>query len=119
MQYLFHIVHADFGVVLLGLQLELDVEQGDPGVLVGLLLHLETGVRERLLERDAGDEEGLLEGAALHLLDADHVEGHQLVQHGDGVDHDLGEGECVEANVFLHSIQSYLCEEVLLLMDEL
>ena len=89
--YLFNVVYADLGVVLLGLQLKLNVEQGDAGVLVGLLLHLEAGVGEGLLEGDAGDEEGLLEGSSLHLLDADHVEGHQLVQHGNCINHNLWE----------------------------
>ena len=122
-KYLFHVVHAHLGVVLLGLELELDVEQGDAGVLVGLLLHLEPGVGEGLLERDAGDEEGLLEGAALHLLHADHVEGHQLVQHGDGVNHDLQQGMFVSRNwrqaARLNMCPIYLSEEVLLLVDEL
>lgn len=50
----------NLGVVLLGLEFELDVEAEYPRVLEALGLLLETGVRERLLERDTLDEEGVL-----------------------------------------------------------
>ncbi len=88
------------GIILLCLELQLNVEQGNLGILVGLALHLESGIAEGLLEGDAGDENGVLQGAALHLLDPDHVEGQEVVQHHDGV-HD------------------HLAEELLLLVDEL
>lgn len=62
---------ADLGVVLLGLELELDVEAHDLGLLEGLGLLLEAGVGEGLLEGDAVDEEGFGQGAAGDFLDAD------------------------------------------------
>ena len=84
---LLHAVDADLGVVALRLELELDVEQRNERLLVALLLHLEAGVGEGLLERDAGDEARVLQGASLHLLDADHVERQQLVEQHDRVHH--------------------------------
>jgi hypothetical protein len=87
-------------IILLCLELQLNVEEGNLGILIGLALHLEAGIAEGLLEGDAGYENGVLQGAALHLLDPDHVEGQEVVQHHDGV-HD------------------HLAEELLLLVDEL
>lgn len=46
----FDVVQSDLGVVLLRFELQLDVEEGDFRFLVGLGLHLETGVGEGLLE---------------------------------------------------------------------
>jgi hypothetical protein len=88
------------GIILLCLELQLNVEQGNLGILVGLALHLEARIAEGLLEGDAGDKDGVLQGAALHLLDPDHVEGQEVIQHHDGVHH-------------------HLAEELLLLVDEL
>ena len=54
-----HLLHANLGVVLLSLELELDVEAHDLGLDKGLGLLLETGVGEGLLEGDTVDEEGV------------------------------------------------------------
>mmetsp|Transcript_1025 Transcript_1025/g.3241 ORF Transcript_1025/g.3241 Transcript_1025/m.3241 type:complete len:391 (+) Transcript_1025:163-1335(+) len=51
-----HVGHPHLGVVALGLELELDVEQHDLGVLEVLGHLLESGVREGLLERHAVDQ---------------------------------------------------------------
>lgn len=48
-----HGVDADFGVLFLRLQLELNIEQGDFRIVVGLGLHFEPSVAEGLLEGDA------------------------------------------------------------------
>lgn len=55
-----YLVHADLGVVLFGLEFELDVEAEDArvGELLGLLL--ESGVGKGFLERDASDQERVL-----------------------------------------------------------
>lgn len=65
-----NLLDAHLGVVLLGLELKLDVEAADLGVLERLGLLLETGVREGLLEGDTVDEERVGQGAAGDLLDA-------------------------------------------------
>ena len=64
---LLDVVDADLGVVLLGLELQLDVEEGDLGVGVVLGLHLEPGVGESLLEGHALDEEGVLKRTTRNL----------------------------------------------------
>eukprot|EP00047_Mylnosiga_fluctuans_P001742 m.221713 g.221713 ORF g.221713 m.221713 type:complete len:557 (-) comp10637_c0_seq1:26-1696(-) len=97
---LLYVGDADLGVLLLALELELDVEQGDLGVRVLLGLHLKAGVRERLLECNTGHKRGVLERAALDLLHADHAEG-QVFAKGH------------------HGIHDKPGEEVLLVRDEL
>mmetsp|Transcript_26228 Transcript_26228/g.76937 ORF Transcript_26228/g.76937 Transcript_26228/m.76937 type:complete len:415 (-) Transcript_26228:544-1788(-) len=82
---------ADFGVVLLRLELELHVEEDDLGALKALGLLLEARVGEGLLEGHALDEHGVLQTAALHLLDADHREGHVRVEGEHGVHDHLAE----------------------------
>ena len=78
---------ADFGVVLLTLELELDVQANDLGVLEGLGLLLETGVGEGLLECDTVDKQGILQGATGDLLDTNEsVVEVVLVEGKDGVD---------------------------------
>mmetsp|Transcript_22640 Transcript_22640/g.65168 ORF Transcript_22640/g.65168 Transcript_22640/m.65168 type:complete len:482 (+) Transcript_22640:434-1879(+) len=90
------ILDADLGVLLLGLELELDVEEEDLG-MVELLGHLlEAGVGEGLLEGDAAlDEEGLADVAARDALDGDEavevVEAAGLVEGFDGIDDHGGE----------------------------
>ena len=85
------ILDADLGVLLLGLELELDVEEEDLG-MVELLGHLlEASVREGLLEGDAAlDEEGLADVTAGDALDGDEavevVEAAGLVKGLDGID---------------------------------
>jgi hypothetical protein len=87
-----HLVDADLGIVLLGLELELDVEAEHLGVLEALGLLLKTGIRKRLLEGDAPDEERVLHATAGHLLDADQVLIEVvLVEAEDGVDDHLAE----------------------------
>jgi len=55
-----NLVHSNLSVILLGFQLELDVQAEDLGVVEALRLLLESGVREGLLEGDSSDEEGVL-----------------------------------------------------------
>ena len=66
-----HLLNTDFSVVLLTLELELDVQANDLGVLERLGLLLETGVGEGLLECDTVDEQGILQGTTSDLLDTD------------------------------------------------
>mmetsp|Transcript_42853 Transcript_42853/g.100760 ORF Transcript_42853/g.100760 Transcript_42853/m.100760 type:complete len:285 (-) Transcript_42853:651-1505(-) len=77
---LFGVVEADFGVLLLRFELELDVEEADFGVGEPFRLLLETGVRKRLLERDSVHKERILESSSRHFLDADHLEAHVRVK---------------------------------------
>lgn len=65
-----YLLDADLGVVLFGLELELDVQAYDLGLDKGLGLLLETSVGEGLLEGDTVDEERLGEGAARDFLDS-------------------------------------------------
>lgn len=65
-----YVLDADLGVVLLGLELELDVQADNLGLLERLGLLLETGVGEGLLEGDTVYEEGVGKGTAGDLLDA-------------------------------------------------
>jgi len=56
-----HCVYSDFGIVLLGFELQLHVQQGDLGGLVLLGLHFKPSVRESLLKGDSGHQLGVLE----------------------------------------------------------
>ena len=87
-------------MILLSLELQLNVEEGNLGVLVRLPLHLKAGIAEGLLEGDTGDEDGVLQSAALHLLDADHIEWEEIVEHHDSVDHHLAEEFLLLVNQF-------------------
>jgi len=55
----FGVLESDFGVISLGLELKLDVEEENSGVLEGLGLLFESGVGEGLLEADTSDELGV------------------------------------------------------------
>lgn len=65
------LLDTDFRVILLALQLQLNVQAHDFGVLEVLGLLLETGVRESLLESDTVNEKRVLEATTGDLLDAD------------------------------------------------
>mmetsp|Transcript_53172 Transcript_53172/g.137548 ORF Transcript_53172/g.137548 Transcript_53172/m.137548 type:complete len:485 (-) Transcript_53172:48-1502(-) len=83
---------ADLGVVALGLELELHVEQADLRRLEDLGHLLEAGVREAFFEGHALDEHRVLQRAALDLLHTDHLEVGRLgVEGEDSVDHHLRE----------------------------
>jgi len=55
-----NLIDPDLGIVLLGLQLQLDVQTQDLGVDKALGLLFEPGVRERLFESDTSDQERVL-----------------------------------------------------------
>lgn len=55
-----NLADSNLGIVLLGLQLELNIQAKDLRVDEHLGLLLETGVRERLLESNALDQKGVL-----------------------------------------------------------
>ena len=96
-----HVADPDLGVLLLGFQLELYLEDDDLGVGEALGLLLEAGVGEGLLEGDPTHQEGVVDGASGDLLDADQV----LVQ---------------EVGVqFLDCRDHYLCEEVFIAGEQL
>ena len=73
----------------LALQLQLQVQQQNLGVLEVLGLLLEARVGERLLEGDAADQLGVGHAAAGHLLDAHQAEIEVRVEHAHGL-HDHG-----------------------------
>lgn len=78
---------TNFGVILLTLEFELDVQTNNLGVLEGLGLLLETGVGEGLLECDTIDKQRVLQGTTSDLLDTDEsVVEIVLVEGEDGVD---------------------------------
>ncbi|GIX65607.1 uncharacterized protein BcabD6B2_50420 [Babesia caballi] len=85
------VLDEDLGVLLLGLELELDVDQQDLGVeeLLGLLLR--AGVGEGLLEGHALDEQRVAAAPTGDLLDANHVLVEVSVEQHDGVDDHFGE----------------------------
>lgn len=68
-----HLLDADLGVVLFGLELQLDIQAHNLGLAEGLGLLLEAGIGECLLEGHAVDEAGLGQGTAGDLLDADEL----------------------------------------------
>lgn len=86
------LLNANLGVVTLRLQLELNVQRHNLGVLEALGLLFESSVTEGLLERDSLDEQAVLHASSGHLLDSDErlVEV-GLVQSEHGVDDHLGE----------------------------
>ena len=55
-----HIFNSQLCIFLFCLQLQLDVEQGYPGLLVLLGLHLKPSIGEGLLEAHASDETRVL-----------------------------------------------------------
>lgn len=55
-----HLLNADLGVVLFGLEFELDVQADNVGVLKVLGLLLETGVGKRLFKGDTVDKQRVL-----------------------------------------------------------
>ena len=63
------VINTHLSVILLGLELKLDVEDGNLGGDEAFGLLLETGVRESLLEADTVDEERVSDGATGDLLD--------------------------------------------------
>lgn len=68
-----HMLDAHLGVVLLTLQLQLDVQADNLGVLEVLGLLLETGVREGLLEGDTVNEQRFLETTTSNPLHTDQL----------------------------------------------
>lgn len=117
------LLDAHLGIVLFGLELELDVEADDLGLLERLGLLLEAGVGKRLFEGDAVDEEGVGEGAAGYLFDAYEVLVEVfLIEGEDGVDdhwkvlagiREGGQGEeptlCEELGVALDQLAGHGC----------
>lgn len=73
-----NLLNPNLGVVPLGLQLELDVQTADLRVLERLGLLLESGITERLLERDTLHQKRILHTSSRDLLDTDE----RLVQIG-------------------------------------
>lgn len=67
------VLDADLGIFLLALELQLQIEQAELGVLEVLRLLLEAGVGEGLLECDAVNEERISDGASGDHLDPDEV----------------------------------------------
>lgn len=63
-----HIVDADLSVVLLCLQLQLDVKEGDLGVLVTFRLHLKACIGKRLFKGHAGHQLRVLWKQTVGLL---------------------------------------------------
>lgn len=62
------LLHTNLRIILLALQLQLDIQTHNLGVLEVLGLLLETGVGESLLESHTVDEKGVLETTTGHLL---------------------------------------------------
>ena len=54
-------------------------------------LHFEASIREGLLEGNTSNETRVLQSSTLHLLDTDHIEGQELVEHHDRIDDHVGE----------------------------
>lgn len=112
------LLNADFGIVLFGLELQLNVQADNLGLLESLGLLLETGVREGLFEGDTVDEARLGEGAAGNLLDANQlVVQIVLVEREDGVDHHYG--MLAEMKAGVDFVWPTLCEELSVALDEL
>ena len=85
------VLHAHLSVVLLGLELELNVEEQDLGVVKVLGLLFETSIGEGLTEADTLDEEGLSGRATGDFLDADILLVEGLIELHNGIDDHLGE----------------------------
>ena len=85
------VIDSDFSVVLLSLQLELDVENGNLWVHEALRGLLETGIRESLLEANSLDVERVGNGSTGDFLDSDITLIKVLVEIQNGVDNHLGE----------------------------
>lgn len=112
------LLNTDFGIVLFGLELELDVQAHNLGLLESLGLLLKTGVREGLLESDTVDEARLGEGAAGNFLDANQlVVQIVLVEREDGVDNHYG--TLAETRLGDELLWPTLCEELSVAFDEL
>lgn len=89
---IFGFFDSDFGVFLLSLELEFDIEGEDFGVgkLLGLLF--ETGIGEGFLEGDSADEETVSDGASRDHLDSDEFLFEEVGLEGfDGLDDEFGE----------------------------
>jgi hypothetical protein len=86
------VLDPHFSVIPLGLELELDVEAADLGVLEALGLLLKPSITERLFECDTLDQDRVLHAASGDLLDPDQrlVEV-VLVEHLHGIDDHFGE----------------------------
>lgn len=112
------LLNTDFGIILFGLELELNVEADNLGLLESLGLLLETGVGEGLLEGDTVDEARLGEGAAGNLLDANQlVVQVVLVEGEDGIDNHLDTLAKLYAEGDLW--RPTFCEELCVALDEL
>jgi len=111
------VVNSNLSVVLLSLELELDVEEGDLRVFEALGLLLETGIGEGLLEADTSHHEGVGDRATSDLLDSDVSLIEVLIQVEDGVDDHLGEELLVLGdNLGVEGSLSALDQELLLLL---
>ena len=111
---------SDFSTVSLGLQLELDVQSQNLGVLEGLWLLLETGVGESLAEANTVDEEGVGDRATGDPLDSDVLLVEVVIQVLDGVDDHLGEEVFILADdLGVHGGLGALQEQVALLFFSL
>jgi len=92
------VLHAHLSVVLLGLELELNVEEQDLGVVKVLGLLFETSIGEGLTEADTLDEEGLSGRATGDFLDADILLVEGLIELHNGIDDHLGEEFAIAGN---------------------
>jgi hypothetical protein len=111
------VLESDLSAVSLGLQLKLDVQGQNFGVLEALWLLLETGVGESLAEANTVDKEGVGDGATSDFLDSNVLLVEVTVQVLNGVDDHLGEEFFILAdNLRVHGGLGALQEQVALLL---
>lgn len=109
-----HVVDPDLCVVLFRLELQLDTEADNLGVLERLWLLLEAGVGKCLLESDTLDQQAVLHRATGHLLDANQALVQVvLVQRADGIDDHVGkEGPLAHDQLRVHRCACTLHQQV-------
>merc|ERR1719312_50004 len=72
------ILEPDFGIVFFSFQFQFDVQKGNFGICVILLLHFKSCIAKSFLERNSRNQLSVLQCPASDLFDPNHVKGESL-----------------------------------------